>query len=63
MEVCQPCLAGHYCAGIGLSAPSGPCKSGFYCTHGSKTATPSGNATQKMLLLNRFGPNLGSVNA
>ncbi|XP_034557340.1 zonadhesin [Notolabrus celidotus] len=41
VEVCQPCLSGHFCADIGLSAPSGPCKSGFYCTKGSKTATPS----------------------
>ncbi|XP_074535628.1 uncharacterized protein LOC141797844 [Halichoeres trimaculatus] len=39
-EVCQPCLTGHYCAGIGLSAPSGLCKPGFYCTQGSNTATP-----------------------
>ncbi|KAM6987470.1 uncharacterized protein LKV04_010315 [Tautogolabrus adspersus] len=40
IEACQPCLPGHYCAEVGLSSPSGPCNSGFYCTEGSKTATP-----------------------
>ncbi|XP_077422977.1 uncharacterized protein LOC144052618 isoform X3 [Vanacampus margaritifer] len=42
---CQLCLPGHYCAQAGLSSPSGPCKSGFYCTEGSITATPLVNIT------------------
>ncbi|XP_010794964.1 zonadhesin-like [Notothenia coriiceps] len=45
IEVCQPCLPGHYCAEVGLSSPSGLCKPGFYCREGSRTATPWGNYT------------------
>ncbi|XP_030258688.1 zonadhesin isoform X7 [Sparus aurata] len=45
IEVCQPCLPGHYCAEVGLSFPSGPCNPGFYCTEGSRMATPWGNTT------------------
>uniref|UniRef100_A0A3Q3IVN5 Uncharacterized protein n=1 Tax=Monopterus albus TaxID=43700 RepID=A0A3Q3IVN5_MONAL len=40
IDACQPCLPGHYCAEVGLSSPSGPCNSGFYCTEGSRTAIP-----------------------
>ncbi|XP_036928145.1 uncharacterized protein LOC119004899 isoform X4 [Acanthopagrus latus] len=49
VEVCQPCLPGHYCAEVGLSSPSGPCNPGFYCTEGSRTATPWGNTTDSTL--------------
>nr|XP_057935999.1 SCO-spondin isoform X4 [Doryrhamphus excisus] len=45
VEECLLCLPGHYCAKAGLSAPSGPCKSGFYCTEGSTTDMPWGNNT------------------
>ncbi|KAF3847745.1 hypothetical protein F7725_020773 [Dissostichus mawsoni] len=45
IEVCQPCLPGHYCAEVGLSSPSGLCNPGFYCREGSRTATPWGNYT------------------
>lgn len=45
MEVCQACLPGHYCAGVGLSSTSGPCNPGFYCTQGSTTAAPWGITT------------------
>ena len=51
IEVCQPCLPGHFCAEVGLSFPSGPCNSGFYCTEGSRTATPWGNTTGNSLIL------------
>lgn len=51
IEVCQPCLPGHYCAEVGLSSPTGPCSPGFYCTVGSKTAAPWGNTTGNSLLL------------
>ncbi|XP_063762752.1 SCO-spondin isoform X2 [Eleginops maclovinus] len=40
IEVCQPCLPGHYCAEVGLSSTSGLCNPGFYCREGSRTATP-----------------------
>ncbi|XP_033971267.1 zonadhesin-like [Trematomus bernacchii] len=45
VEVCQPCLPGHYCAEVGLSSPPGLCNPGFYCREGSRTATPWGNYT------------------
>lgn len=51
IEVCLSCLTGHYCAEVGLSSPSGPCNPGFYCTEGSRTATPWGNTTGNKLLV------------
>ena len=38
---CLPCVAGMYCLGSGLTAPSGICQSGFYCSGGSGTANAS----------------------
>ncbi|EKX30894.1 hypothetical protein GUITHDRAFT_83595, partial [Guillardia theta CCMP2712] len=32
---CTSCPAGMYCNDTGLTAPSGPCKAGWYCTGGS----------------------------
>ena len=31
---CKPCLAGKYCNGSGLPAPSGDCEPGYYCPVG-----------------------------
>ncbi|KAA8594284.1 hypothetical protein FQN60_005118, partial [Etheostoma spectabile] len=45
IEVCQPCLPGHYCAEVGLSSPSGLCNPGFYCVEGCRMATPWSNTT------------------
>ncbi|CAK7320737.1 hypothetical protein VULLAG_LOCUS22832 [Vulpes lagopus] len=32
---CSLCPAGHYCGSAGLTSPSGPCSSGFFCRHGA----------------------------
>ncbi|CAL8373179.1 unnamed protein product, partial [Gadus morhua 'NCC'] len=45
VAACQPCWPGHYCAGVGLSRPSGPCDPGFFCSQGSTTPAPRGNTT------------------
>ncbi|OAF66035.1 hypothetical protein A3Q56_06248, partial [Intoshia linei] len=38
---CLPCTKGQFCAGEGLSTPSGICKAGWWCKQGSDTATPT----------------------
>lgn len=43
---CQPCPPGQYCADYGLSSPSGPCNSGYYCTIRSVSPTPHHNRSQ-----------------
>lgn len=35
---CSPCGGGQYCAGVGLSEPSGSCRERFYCREGAKSA-------------------------
>lgn len=37
---CLGCLAGSYCSTPGLSAPTGPCQAGFFCSNGSSVANP-----------------------
>ena len=37
---CLPCTVGSYCAVAGLSAVTGPCKAGYYCTGGASTSQP-----------------------
>ncbi|XP_044928344.1 SCO-spondin isoform X2 [Mustela putorius furo] len=32
---CSPCPPGHYCGSAGLTSPSGPCSTGFFCRHGA----------------------------
>lgn len=61
IEVCQPCLPGHYCAEVGLSSPSGLCNPGFYCVEGSRMATPWGNTTGNRLI--RLAPDVVLINA
>ncbi|XP_077578967.1 uncharacterized protein LOC144200597 [Stigmatopora nigra] len=38
---CRSCPPGHFCAGEGLTAPSGNCEAGFYCPGGDTQATGS----------------------
>lgn len=40
---CQPCPGGMFCDLTNLTAPSGACNPGFYCTVGVDTPTPSGS--------------------
>ncbi|XP_055369802.1 uncharacterized protein si:ch211-286b4.4 [Betta splendens] len=42
---CTPCGGGQYCAGVGLSQPSGSCRERFYCREGAKSATPADGPT------------------
>lgn len=42
---CLPCSPGSFCEGFGLTAPTGLCSPGYYCTFGSHTATPHANDT------------------
>ena len=37
---CLPCTGGSYCSVAGLSAVSGQCKAGYYCSGGSSTSQP-----------------------
>ncbi|XP_072885876.1 uncharacterized protein [Hemitrygon akajei] len=37
---CTLCDPGMYCSVVGLSAPEGPCRPGYYCTGGSNTSIP-----------------------
>ncbi|CAG6003426.1 unnamed protein product, partial [Menidia menidia] len=39
-EDCQPCLPGYYCDDLGLSAPSGKCREGFFCLGGADRSDP-----------------------
>lgn len=41
----QTCLGGQYCDASNLTAPSGDCAPGYYCTRAVDTATPSGAHT------------------
>ena len=38
---CSPCPGGLYCAGIGLTTPTGPCGVGFYCPPGQIDPQPA----------------------
>ena len=37
---CKPCPGGKYCATAGLSAPTGLCDAGFYCTKNAVVRNP-----------------------
>ncbi|XP_028320851.1 uncharacterized protein LOC114474630 [Gouania willdenowi] len=39
-EDCRPCTPGYYCDSEGLSAPSGKCWRGFYCSGGADRPDP-----------------------
>ena len=41
----QPCTPGQFCQFDGLSAPSGPCTAGYYCSGRASSPTPSGDDT------------------
>ena len=41
---CINCDPGSYCSGTGLTAVSGTCTAGYYCTLASTTATPTSGA-------------------
>ncbi|XP_063797929.1 scavenger receptor class F member 1-like [Pseudophryne corroboree] len=41
---CTPCPAGHYCSAASLTAPSGLCLAGYYCTIGIARPAPAGEA-------------------
>ena len=49
LEDCSACTAGMYCEGEALTAPSGLCFAGYFCTGGSSSPTPYDNIT---LLIN-----------
>ncbi|KAM8989363.1 uncharacterized protein PRD47_016786 [Ara ararauna] len=40
-ESCVPCYPGSFCAGVGLSSPTGPCAEGFYCPVNSSSVSPT----------------------
>jgi len=44
---CTPCSPGQFCARHALTAPSGPCDAGFYCTVGSPTPNPGLNHSEQ----------------
>lgn len=42
---CTQCDAGQYCDSLNATAPSGPCRAGYFCTVGSDTPTPEDGFT------------------
>ena len=44
-EECTPCTPGQFCDSSGLSAPSGACAPGYFCTLGVNTPAPNENHT------------------
>ncbi|KAK1786529.1 hypothetical protein P4O66_017651 [Electrophorus voltai] len=44
---CQSCSPGQYCGDYGLSAPSGPCRPGYYCVLSSASPTPHRNRSSE----------------
>ena len=40
IDNCTTCTAGYYCDRAGLSAPTGECWGGYYCTGGAEIAKP-----------------------
>lgn len=45
LAACVACSPGRFCAGTGLSAPTGLCAAGWTCVLGAATATPSDGVT------------------
>ncbi|XP_021231889.1 SCO-spondin-like isoform X4 [Numida meleagris] len=41
LESCVPCYPGSFCAGVGLSSPTGPCTEGFYCPANFSSFSPT----------------------
>lgn len=41
LSQCSPCSAGMWCGSAGLTAPTGGCAAGYFCTGGSNTSTPT----------------------
>ena len=50
------CPAGRYCAAPGLSAPVGPCRSGYWCRLGSVSAAPTDGVTGRRCSSGRYCP-------
>ena len=42
---CTPCDGGLFCNGIGLNAPIGECRAGWYCISGAKSSMPNDGRT------------------
>ncbi|XP_028563977.2 uncharacterized protein LOC114585457 [Podarcis muralis] len=40
-DCCVPCYPGFFCAGVGLSSPTGPCAAGFYCPANFSSFSPT----------------------
>ncbi|XP_062816991.1 zonadhesin isoform X2 [Anolis carolinensis] len=40
-DCCVPCYPGFFCAGMGLSSPTGPCAAGFYCPANYSSFSPT----------------------
>lgn len=57
---CDLCSAGRFCEGSGLTATSGPCRSGFYCQRGCTSPTPVTGVTS-MLVNTSLGAEVLSV--
>lgn len=73
MSDCLPCTGGYYCAGNGLTSPTGLCDAGYYCPDNEtiSSATPSsflcpsnykcpqGSAKPEPCLSGEFQANMG----
>merc|ERR1711871_1392174 len=42
LEHCNACSPGFFCNRSGLANPVGPCRAGYYCTSGARSAIPPG---------------------
>lgn len=53
---CLACPPGHFCGTSGLTVPSGPCSSGYFCLAGVTSPTPTGRRPQDV-----SGPCIGQM--
>ncbi|MGH0137990.1 UNVERIFIED_CONTAM: hypothetical protein FKN15_065321 [Acipenser sinensis] len=53
---CAPCVGGWYCAGTGLTEPTGSCEAGFYCRERARSATPADGHTGGLCPIGSYCP-------
>ncbi|XP_041098352.1 SCO-spondin [Polyodon spathula] len=53
---CAPCVGGWYCAGVGLTEPTGSCEAGFYCRERARSATPADGHTGGLCPIGSYCP-------
>lgn len=60
---CEDCTPGTYCLVDGLTAPSGNCSAGHYCTLGAIAPNPTGQSYGDVCLAGHYCPEGSAVSA